>query len=349
MQIIRRKFIFKLLRMAFGVGIAVVLVVVTVRSTGSDLLQEWHQAEKPFLVAAAAMFFFLLVLSTIRWQILLRVQEIRLGAMELLRLTLIGLFFNMMMPGAVGGDLVKTAILMRRARDKKPEVITTVFLDRVFGAIGLFTLAIIMALLFIPVLLRIKPELYPVVMKTLAVLTIAGLAAAGLFFLLGLGGKEKHLWLKRILTGWIRKLPDTLERWVGKMTEALAAYRRHKRTVVFALLISVSGHALYSVMLFLVGLGLGERGIGIFRYFVVVPIANAVSAVPLTPGGVGTRDASFAFLFSLLGAPSEKVGAIAVIMTFIILFWALVGGLVFSLSRVPRIRPEALTTKTVEQ
>ena len=346
---VRRKFMLKSLRIVFGIGIAVVLVVVTVRSTGTDLLKEWHQAEKPLLVAATAIFFLILFLSTIRWRMLLHVQGICLGTMELLRLTLIGMFFNMMMPGAVGGDLVKTALLMRRSGDKKPEAITTVFLDRVFGAVGLFTLASIMAILYIPVLLRAKPELYPIVMKTLAGLLIAGVIVAGLLFLLSKIGEEKHLRIKRLLTGWIRKLPDTVGRWIGQATEALVAYRRHKRTVVFAFLISAAGHAIYSVMLFIVGLGLGERGIGIGKYLVVAPIANAVSAVPLTPGGVGTRDASFAFLFSLLGAPSEKVGAIAVIMTFIILFWAVVGGLVFSLSRVADIRPETIKTKAAKQ
>src|SRR5690242_1730282 len=44
------------------------------------------------------------VLATVRWQILLRIQSIRLSWLQAGGIVMIGLFFNQFLPGGVGGD-----------------------------------------------------------------------------------------------------------------------------------------------------------------------------------------------------------------------------------------------------
>ena len=47
------------------------------------------------------------VLATVRWQILLRIQGIRLNWLRTGAIVMIGLFFNQFLPGGVGGDAMR--------------------------------------------------------------------------------------------------------------------------------------------------------------------------------------------------------------------------------------------------
>ena len=59
------------------------------------------------------------VAAVVRWQVLLRVQEIRLSNMRVGGLFLIGMFYNQFMPGGTGGDIVKTYLLWKETPGKK--------------------------------------------------------------------------------------------------------------------------------------------------------------------------------------------------------------------------------------
>ena len=52
----------------------------------------------------------------------------------------IGMVFNLVIPGAVGGDLIKAAYLVRM-RIKKTQAIASMVIDRILGLLGLFVLA----------------------------------------------------------------------------------------------------------------------------------------------------------------------------------------------------------------
>ena len=57
-------------------------------------------------------------------------------------LGLIGMVFNLVIPGAVGGDLIKAAYLARM-RIRKTQAIASMVIDRILGLLGLFILAAI--------------------------------------------------------------------------------------------------------------------------------------------------------------------------------------------------------------
>ena len=54
----------------------------------------------------------------------------------------IGNVFNLVIPGAVGGDLIKAAYLVRM-HVKKTQAIASMVIDRILGLLGLFILAAI--------------------------------------------------------------------------------------------------------------------------------------------------------------------------------------------------------------
>jgi len=59
------------------------------------------------------------VFAAFRWQILLRVQKIRLSFPRVAGLFFIGMFYNQFLPGGTGGDIIKSYLLLKETPDKK--------------------------------------------------------------------------------------------------------------------------------------------------------------------------------------------------------------------------------------
>ena len=83
------------------------------------------------------------VLAFVRWYFLVRALDLPFTIRAALRLGFIGTLFNMVVPGAVGGDFVKAAYLIRELKQRKTQAAASVAIDRVIGLLGLFVLAVI--------------------------------------------------------------------------------------------------------------------------------------------------------------------------------------------------------------
>jgi uncharacterized membrane protein YbhN (UPF0104 family) len=137
-----------------------------------------------------------------------------------------------------------------------------------------------------------------------------------------------------------RVLPDGLVAIVTRLANALEQYRGRRGATLKALALAICVHILLGLGLYCAGRGIHEHGLRPRDYFLTAQVANSVAAIPLTPGGVGTRDMVTKEYFSALGAePADKVGTIPVVMTLAMVAWALVGAVVFVLS--PRRRQTA--------
>src|SRR5207244_2352828 len=81
------------------------------------------------------------VLATVRWQMLLRVQGITLSWLRALGIVMIGLFFNMFLPGLVGGDAVRLYFVFKCAPRQKTPATLSVAMDRILGMLSILFLA----------------------------------------------------------------------------------------------------------------------------------------------------------------------------------------------------------------
>ena len=67
---------------------------------------DWHWLALSWIVYGAVE-----ALATVRWQILLRVQGIIVSWVRAGMIVTVGLFFNMLLPGLVGGDAIRLGLL----------------------------------------------------------------------------------------------------------------------------------------------------------------------------------------------------------------------------------------------
>lgn len=299
-------------------------------------LTYWRNLD-PLLFGLGAFCYFLTALiAGARWWWLLRVNGTDVSMLETLRFTWIGIFFNTVMPGNTGGDVVKALYIMKRCPGHRVPVLVSVIVDRVLGLGSLAILAAIVVLFALDDFADLAVWIW---------LVIAGVG------MLGVVAFSKRLRQIVRLKWLLDRLPPRIGGVLKLVDQAVFFYRDHKFVIAMSLLVGVVNHVVSVGSVVLIGHALGV-GMPTFEYFVIVPVINILSAIPIAPNGWGFGEALYKGLFSTYGAEhvagvapaaaAETMGtrgvALSVLYRLHLTFWSLLGGvfLLFEKDRVTR-------------
>ncbi|MCA9244976.1 MAG: flippase-like domain-containing protein [Phycisphaerales bacterium] len=259
------------------------------------------------------------LLQSIRLVWMLAIQDVRVTFWEAIKLSYAGNFFNFALPGTTGGDLVK-AYYVTKYTHHKTEAVTTIFLDRIIGLLGLMIVASVTVLIAFN---RIDwdPQVRTSVAGVFGLVWIG--LAVGCFFLF-----SKRLRHMIRLPQIAAKLPagEQLLR-IGRATVAM---RSHKGLVLLSLANTVILQLFVVISAWVMALALGMKG-GADVYFICVPIGFLLSAVPFTPPqGFGVMEWAYVQFFTTGGLDNRPAQAVAFALAIrlIQLVWALPGVLV---------------------
>lgn len=273
-------------RLAAGVAILVYLAKSGVISFGalSKLIVEWR-------ITAAAMAIFLvdIFLMALRTSWLFRPLGMKLTIGKSVQLTLVSIFFSTFLPGAGGGDVVKLYYATKTNTGRRTEVATVLLFDRAIGFFAMLILPFFFLPLFLP-LVKAVPLLGTIL------LLIAGISVAILAVFLFSAFQQGPI---RFLARESLPLPKW-RKLATRALETLGSYRRSPGTLLGALLLSLVANLSVIAITMLAVLALDPGGLS-FKMFLVVPIAQAVNGLPLTPGGLGVGETSLHALFALAG------------------------------------------------
>lgn len=262
------------------------------------------------------------IMSSQRLQWMLRMQDVPLSLWSAIKLTYAGNFFNFALPGSTGGDLIK-AYYLTKYTHRRTEAITTVFLDRVIGLIGLVLVAGIV------IVMAWDPTEFGRLGKGLAL--VVALLVAGASIVLS-GRLRKVLGLSALVS----KLPGSEH--LLRIGRTLTKMRDHLGLTIACLLLTVVLQALVMVSVFVFAEALQMRG-DYIHYMIYLPILFLVAALPIAPPqGVGVMEFFAVQFFSTrLGNSVSQAFALALAIRLIQLVWALPGVLVPLLgAHVPR-------------
>lgn len=288
-------------------------------------LVPWHEllasaSRLPPLVWLGTLAGFLAghLLGTAKWRRLLNVGGAGLKATDAIRCYAAGLFANLCLPSIVGGDVLRAALAGRATRRPEAVVLAGVA-DRVIDVAALAMLAAAGGLLA-P---RVIPGWGGEVLRVATMLTLAVLPPA-LF-----------LGLRRPLARWPRRVRRPLGR-------ALVALRRTARTPRASLL-ALGSALLIQGTFVLLNAWIG-RSIGVDVPFAVWllawPLAKVAGLLPISLGGLGVRDATFAALLVPVGVPAALGVVTSLLWQSVLIAGGLVGGLTWLLlSRRARVQP----------
>jgi uncharacterized membrane protein YbhN (UPF0104 family) len=264
------------------------------------------------------------LLSSYRWCSLLALQEVYVSQWQAFRLTMVGVFFNLFGFGGVGGDVFKMWYVREVAGPRTAEAVLSILVDRILGLLGLFCVAI---------------ASLPFVWSDLQ--QASSLAKSMVAFVVGVsvvGGTSVTLvlcrdwWLpdsaKELVRGVARRFPLKLVVVVGRVVRSLDLYRSQPLQLARALAVSGLVHTTATLGVVCIAQAFQIQAIPMRIYFIAVQVANTISAVPITPGGLGSRDLVLQ-RFLLDAGGDMRCNLIPFGLSVVLVLWSLVGGIFF--------------------
>lgn len=301
----------------------------TVRAAVPGLFTIWRNID-PWLFSLGALCYFVTVLiASTRWWWLLRVNQMPVSWSQTLRFTWIGIFFNNVVPGQTGGDLIKALYIMKRCPGQRVPALVSVIVDRVLGLASLAILAAVVVLFAFEQYRGMALAIWGVMLGVALLGTVA--FSRRLRQLVRL----KHL---------LEKLPPRVANVLKLVDQAVFFYRGHRAVIVWSLLTGIVNHIGSVASVVLMGYALGT-GLPTFDYYVIVPVISIISAAPIAPNGWGLGDWLFQKFFAdfgavyLAGVPNaaQVMGtrgfALSVLYRLHLTLWSLLGGILVLLEK----------------
>jgi glycosyltransferase 2 family protein len=259
-----------------------------------------------------------LLVGVVRWRMVLEAQGLDLPLGRAARISFVGQFFNSFLLGSTGGDLIKAYYAARETHHKKTEAVTTVFVDRL---VGLWAMLFFAGVMMTPNL-RLLASSRDLYVPALFIVAMLG----GLSVVLGLafwGGVSKRYPRAR---HQLRRLPkgDLLERALDSCRQ----FGKQKTFLLKTIAVSLGLNVLWVLQVMVLGRGL-DLSISTLALFVIVPVVFCISALPITPNGLGVRENLFVLMLAVLKVPRTAALSMSLVASAEGLFWSLVGGMIY--------------------
>jgi glycosyltransferase 2 family protein len=280
------------------VAVALGLLGFTVWRNRTDVGKVFSKWPDLRLFAAAFGFYMAgISLSFARWYALVRVIDRRFTLGQAFLLGFIGNVFNLVIPGAVGGDFIKAAYLVRMEINRT-QAVASMVIDRIVGLLGLFVLAGIGGVVAWP----FAPEKVRFLIALDWAAVLAGFVVLILIFTQALTRAFPNL-----VTGHSRRAGILSELRVMSST-----YRQRLDVVAGALVASVAVHSLMTTAFYLVSCAVFDTALPSFgQHLVIVPLTLFTTAVPLPFGALGVTENVSGQLFGMVRHPNGVLAMLA--------------------------------------
>jgi glycosyltransferase 2 family protein len=270
------------------------------------------------LVAAFAVFPVTIVITTLRWNLILNSQGIRLPLARVFVLNMVGTFYNSFLPGSTGGDFAKAYFASRQTPHKIRAAIS-VFVDRVIGLLALVVMGGSMA----AYLWITSPAGSPTATTCRYVsLACAAIVSGTITGALVIGSSRVRRALG--LNSLISRLP--MQHHLDRVREAGRIYKRNWPSGIWWVFLTIPVHLTVVISALLAGKAFG-LSIATGYYFVCVPVMVLSASLPISPQGAGVMEWIGFQLLSRQGALVSEVLALTLSIRIVQVFWNLTGGI----------------------
>ena len=300
----------------FGVAILFLLFKVVLNI---NLAATWSQiaaANPLFLLLATLSYYATFPLRGLRWRFVLGRVGTQIGKRDATEILFLSWFVNCLVPAKLG-DLYRAYLLKGNYGGSISRTVGTIFIERIADIVVIFGLAL--AAGFWSFRGRSRPEIDALFLAGFVVAVVLVLLVVGLNYF---GGHITRLLPERVA--------DLYERFHEGSTGALTA---RSLPVIGAFTVAIwlfEGLRLFFVIR---ALDLPDANLGISASLFVALAGSLLTAIPLTPAGVGFVEAGIVGLLALYGVVGEPALAVALtdraisILTVIVL-----GGIFYAFS-----------------
>jgi uncharacterized membrane protein YbhN (UPF0104 family) len=291
------------LKLLLKLGISLTLLVVVFQKIGFEqTLNELKEANLAYLPLCILIYISSQLVSAYRWQFLASVLQFRLALREFFDYYMMGMFFSLFLPGAIGGDVGRMVYLAKRTDRKKREALMTILAERGVGLI---------ALLLLTASLSLMPFAEPVPYALRLSLWLGGLGMLVGYFVM------RILPLEPLAQRFPR-----LELFVNARP-----YWQDVPLLVKSVLLSFLVHACMGGIHVLIANALGISVS--FPYLLMIyGMVSLVSVLPIAFNGIGVREGAYVYLLGLAGVSAHQALAFGVYWFLVSSITSLVGGLI---------------------
>ncbi len=236
-----------------------------------DVLQTLKKSDPIYLVLAILLFTLSKVLAAFRLQLYFHQIGARITQLANLKLYLLGMFYNLFLPGGIGGDAYKGYVVQKEYKPGTKKVVSVLLVDRLSGMLLLFVYACTLALL-----------------------------SSSAFFN-GFNGFIAMAIPLSIVVFW----------WVNKRF-FISGFPVFWKSLGYSALVQLA--QLVCVLCILKSLSIG---LDVVEYLFVFLVSSIVSVIPLTIGGIGSREVTFLYGAEWLGLNAST--SIGISFTFFLI------------------------------
>ena len=288
-----------------------------------DLGSAWSRmlgADTIDLALAVLVITVQVIISVFRWRAVMVAINAVLPAWLTLRIYLIGLFFNQVLPSSVGGDAVRIYKSFRAGLSLSAAV-HSVMLERAATVLGLLILVTVTAPFFQGHVDQADTNWM--------VLFSAFLLVCGLIGI--------------IVLMYLDRVPSKFRSWrfVGTLSNLAANTRRtflsprHAAQVVGW---GVLGHVAIAIGVFFIARSL-NLAVTVLDCMVLMPPVMLVTTLPISIAGWGVREGAMVTAFALIGIQSDDALVLSFLFGIMSVLFAVPGGITWLLTTEKKVEP----------
>lgn len=300
-----RKVLLKtLLKVAVSAGILFVLVT----KLKTETLLESLQALSLWKIGLALLlYFFCQFISSYRWLILARSMQLGGGIFQFYHYYLMGMFFGLFLPTAIGGDVGRAMLLAKEKSSTWLRSFLSIFAERLCGLNGLLIYLIVG-------LIIVQPTNWDFFLLLTAPLEVAVLG-----FSLYFRWIERHPWGERLIQRFIVKQNPT--------SEDPGDIWPHRKAIWLGIFYSLLFHGCSMLLLLYLLRQLGAN-VPLLLVAIVYGVAGLASMLPISLSGIGVREGTMTVLLMEMGhVPQDKATAFSLVWLSLLLLATIPGGL----------------------
>lgn len=283
----------------------------------------FQKADVKYFVFGYLSIYLLVLLKSIRWNLLMKQQKVSLPFFQSFYLYLWGFYYGVITPGRLG-ELAKV-IYIRDKFSSFGSSVVSVIIDRVFDILVLLISAAIM----IPA--NTANNLLPFFtlnVNTIFIISAVMLIGGGTVFFIIMRMEQCRDFIWKILKFII---PKSISRRLGKNLADFGReiFQRLKNpgSMLVPFILSVTSFLIrvFSAHMFILALNIP---LDFFYTLFCITASTLVAILPISISGIGIREAAMVFLFSHAGLAKESAVIFSLLILSISVFLAINGGIV---------------------
>jgi len=275
------------------IGISIFFYLIISIGPGK-ILSTFLEIPSFIFILIAAFIIIRILLNNYIWQLILRKQKISIGYIKSLKILLIGSFYGYITPGGFG-TFAKVLYLKEETKEPTGKLFINLFAKSAIDALSYYLIIIVAAFIFV----KQYPETF-----LLVLLYVSFSTSLFLYFVKKeRGEKTFNLLIKYFV-------PKKLKDYLTRLSKTFYNDFPRIRDFILPFILCVFVQIIIYTQLYIVALSL-EIEIPFLIFIVLYTIASIIAIIPISIGGLGTRETALVLLFTPFGVAADKIVALS--------------------------------------